>query len=94
MYSLNGSNDLCLSSCLTTIGTNNQLQILALNLTDHVITVSKSQPVAKFQILTVDEAESLIPIPAEILRLDKAMKGEVFQQIYQLVQCEDKIKVR
>ena len=86
--------DLCLSSCLTTIATNNELQILALNLTDHVVTVSKNQPVAKFLILTLDEAESLIPIPAEILTLDKAMKGEVFQGINQLVQCEDKIKVR
>ena len=36
-----GKHDLCLSSCLTTIATNNELQILALNLTDHVVTVSK-----------------------------------------------------
>ena len=41
--------DFCLSSCLTTIATNNELQVLALNLPDHVITVSKNQSVAKFR---------------------------------------------
>ena len=35
----------------------------------------------------------MIPIPAETLTLDEAMKGELFQEINQLVQCEDKGKV-
>ena len=60
----------------------------------HVITVSQNQTVSTSKILTLDEAESLLPLPAELLTLDQNMKSEVFQQINQLFQGEDKIKVR
>ena len=72
--------DLCLSFYLTTIATKNELSIRALNATDHVITVPQNQPIARFLILTVEEAEWLISISAEILKLDKTMNGEVFEE--------------
>ena len=56
----------------------------------NVVTVAKNQEIANFEVLSIDGAESLIPIPPEVITLDEAMQGDVFNQINQLVQFADK----
>ena len=78
------STELKLSSSVVTVGKDNTVSMLALNLNDHSITVPKNKQVAVFQFLSPQKEEKLIEIGPELLALDKMKNGEILNQINQL----------
>ena len=79
------STELKLSSSVVTVGKDNMISILALNLNDHSITFPKNKQVAVFHFLSPQEEERLIEIGPEVLALAKMENGEIFNQINQLL---------
>ena len=79
------STELKLSSSVVTVGKDNMISILALNLNDHSITFPKNKQVAVFQFLSPQEEEKLIEIGPELLALDKMKNGELLNQINQIL---------
>ena len=84
------STELKLSSSVVTVGKDNMVSILALNLYDHSITFPKNKQVAVFQILSPQEGEKLIEVEPELLALDKMKNGEILNQINQLLRVRNK----
>ena len=76
--------ELKLSSSVVTVGKDNMVSILALNLNDHSMTFPKNKRVAVFHFLSPQEKEKLIEIGPELLALDKMKNGELLNQIRQL----------
>ena len=83
------STELKLSSSVVTVGKDNIVSILALNLNDHSITFPKNKQVAVFQILSPQEEEKLIDIGPELLALDKMKNGELLNQINQFLRVRN-----
>ena len=79
------STELKLSSLVVTVGKDNMVSILALNLNDHSKTFPKNKQVAVFQFLSPEEEEKLIEIGAELLALDKMKNCELLNHINQLL---------
>ena len=79
------STELKISSSVVTVGRDNMVSILALNLNDHSITFPKNKQVAVLQFLSPQEEEKLIEIGPELLALDKMKNGEILNQINQLL---------
>ena len=77
--------ELKLSSSVVTVGKDNMVSILALNLNDHSKTFLKNKQVAVFQFLSPDEEEKLIEIRPELLALDKMRNGELLNHTNQLL---------
>ena len=77
------STELKLSSSVGTVGNDNMVSILALNLNDHSITFPKNKQVAVFQFLSPQDEDKLIEIRLELLALDKLKNGELLNQINQ-----------
>ena len=75
------STELELSSSVVTVGKDNMVYILALNLNDHSITFPKNKQVAVFQFFSPEEEEKLIEIGPELLALDKMENGELLNHI-------------
>ena len=83
------STELTLSSSVVTVGKENMVSILALNLNDHSITFPKNKQVAVFQFLSPQEEEKLIEIGPELLALDKMKNGELLNQINQILRVRN-----
>ena len=82
---LENSTELRLSSSVVTVGKDNTVSILAINLNDHAITFTKNKQVAVFQFLSPQEEEEIIEIGPDILAPDKMKNGEIFREINQLM---------
>ena len=74
------STELKLPSSVVTVGKDNMVSILALNLNDHSITFPKNKQVAVFQFLSPQEEEKVIEIGPELLALDKMKNGELLNK--------------
>ena len=83
------STELKLSSSVVTVGKDNTVSLLALNLNDHSITFPKNKQVAVFQFLSPPEEEKLMEIGPELLALDKMKIGELLNQINQLLRVRN-----
>ena len=83
------STELKLSSSVVTVGKDNMVSILALNLNDHSITFPKKKQVAVLQFLSPQEEKKLIEIGPELLALDKMKNGDILNQINQLLQVRN-----
>ena len=72
---------------MTTVGKNNKLFIFAINITEHPITIANKTEVAKFSILTAEQAKNLTAIDPELIAL-AAQKSEnnSIIEINQLIQ--------
>ena len=81
--------ELKLSSSVVTVGKDNMVSILALNLNDHSITFPKNKQVAVFQFLSPQEEEKMIEIGPELLALDKMKNGELLNQINQFLRVRN-----
>ena len=81
--------ELKLSSSVVTVGKDNMVSILALNLNHHSITFPKNKQVAVFQFLSPQEEEKLIEIGPELLAFDKMKNGEILNQINQLLRVRN-----
>ena len=77
--------DLALTSSLSTIGANNTIFIAALNITDHPITLTKGTELARFQILTSEQADKMIQVDPELIAL-----ANFIPEINQLIQDSDR----
>ena len=88
------STELKLSSSIVTVGKDNMVIILALNLNDHSINFPKNKQVAVFQFLSPEEGEKLIEIGPELLALDKMKNGELFYHINQILRVRNNRKSR
>ena len=62
---------IALTSSLSTVGTNDNLFISAINITDHPITLPTATGVGRFSVLTTEQAEKLILIDPELISLAK-----------------------
>ena len=82
---LENSTELRLSSSVLTVGKDNLVSILAINLNDHAITFPKNKQVAVFQFLSPQEEDELIEIGPEILALNKLKNGELLHEISPLM---------
>ena len=83
--------DLALTSSLSTIGENITIFIAALNITDHPITLTKGTDLARFQILTSEQADRLIQVDPELIALTKYRNSEnLMPEINQLIQDSDR----
>ena len=82
---LENKTELRLSSSVVTVGKDNIVPILAINLNDHAITFTENKQVAVFQFLSPQEEEELIEIGPDILALDRMKNGEFFRGINQLM---------
>ena len=58
------------------MGKNNALQIAALNITDHPITVARKTEVARFSIMTAEQAYNLTAIDPQLIALGKQKSSE------------------
>ena len=83
------STELKLSSSVVTVGKDNMLSILALNINDHSITFPQNQQVAVFQFFSPQEEKKLIEIGPELLALDKMKNGELLNQINKLLRVRN-----
>ena len=83
------STELKLSSSVVTVGKDNMVSMLALNLNDHSITFPKNKQVAVFQFLSPQEEEKLIEIGPELLALDKMKNGELLNHINELLRVRN-----
>ena len=63
--------EIAFTSSISEVLTNNLLYITAFNITDHHVTLPFKTEIGKFSILTLTEAENLIPIDAEMLAFAK-----------------------
>ena len=88
------STELKLSSSVVTVGKDNMVSILALNLNDHSITFPKNKQVAVFQFLSPREEEKLIEIGPEVLALAKMKNGGILNQINQLLRVRKNRGIR
>ena len=70
--------DLALTSSLSTIGENNTIFIAELNLTDQPVTLTKGTELARFRILTSDQADKLIQVDPELIALASVQSSENF----------------
>ena len=79
--------ELGFTSSLSTVGKNNALQIAALNITDHPITVARKTEVARFSIMTAEQAYNLTAIDPQLIALGKQKSSEnTIAEIGQLIQ--------
>ena len=83
--------DFAITSSLSTIGDNNIIFIAALNITDHAITLTNGTEIARFQILSSDQADKLVQVDPELIAFAKSRNSENFlTEINQLIQDSDR----
>ena len=86
--------ELKLSSSVVTVGKDNMVSILALNLNHHSLTFPKNKQVAVFQFLSPQEEEKQIENGPELLALDKKKNGEVLNHINQILRVRNNRRLR
>ena len=59
-----------------------------MNITDHPITISKGEEIAKFSFLTSDQAEKLLEVDPQLINVAK-MSENYLTEINQLIQVTD-----
>ena len=79
------STDLKLSSAVVKVGKDNNISIIAINLNEHNITITKNKHIAVFQFLSPQDEEELIEIGRDLLALDKMKDGEFFNSVNQIL---------
>ena len=84
---LENETELAFTSSLSTVGKNNTLQIAAVNITDHPITIASKVEVARFSIMTAEQAQNLTAIDPQLIALAKQKSSEnTIAEINQLIQ--------
>ena len=79
--------EIALTSSLSTVGANNTLFIAAVNITDRPITIKNQTEIARFSILTAEQAQNLTVIDPELISLAKHKSSEnTILEINQLIQ--------
>ena len=78
------STDLKLSSAVVNVGKDN-ISIIAINLNEHNVTITKNKQIAVFQFLSPQDEKELIEIDPDLLALDKMKDGEFFNSINQIL---------
>ena len=79
------STDLKLSSAVVKVGKENNISIIAINLSEHNVTITKNKQIAVFQFLSPQDEEELIEIGPDLLALDKMKDGEIFNSVNQIL---------
>ena len=83
---LENSTDLSLSSFVVTVGKDNIVSILAINLIDHANTFTKNKQITVFRFLSPQVKEDNI----ELLAIHSMKDGEVLRENIQLMRWEEK----
>ena len=91
------STDLKLWSAVIKVGKVNNLSIIASNLNEHNVTLTKNKQIGIFQFLSPQDEEELIEIGPDLLALDKLKDGEIFNSVNQIystgkVHCKNQPK--
>ena len=85
---LENSTELRPSSSVITVGKDNTVSIIAINLNDHAITYTKNKQAAVFQFLSPQEEEELIEIGPDFLAIDRMKKEKFLEKLTSLWEWE------
>ena len=58
--------ELFMCSSLSTVGENIEIYVIAINLTNHLVTIPKKSLIAQFKIMNPKEAEYVTPVTPEL----------------------------
>ena len=78
--------ELIFCSSLSKVGENNEIYVIAINPTEHLITIPRNTLVAQFKILTPKETEYVTPVTPELISLAKMRNPDNFMsELNQLI---------
>ena len=81
---------LMLSSAGIKVGKDNNISNIAINLNEHIVTITKNKHFAFFQFLSPQDEEELIEIGPDLLALDNLKDGEIFKSVNQILSIGEK----
>ena len=86
---LQNTSELRLSSSVVTVGKDNTVPVLAINMNEHVKTLTKDKAMASFQLLSPQDGEDLIEVGPDFLALGKMKNGQILSEKNQFLQLSN-----